>query len=108
MAIRSNWRAEAPDLIQIELRQKLRNDFDIVKVEPDSFFHEGQEIRYVTVIFKKGHPRIDTRRFNQIEFDIYNLLEERGFDPVPPSTTETKGRTAIEGLLLLYRQHTRT
>ena len=83
VAIRSNWRAEAADLIQIELQQKLRHDFDIVKVEPDSFLHEGQEIRYVTGIFKKGHPRIDTRRFNQIEFDIYNLLEERGFDPVP-------------------------
>ena len=45
MAIRSNWRAEAPDLIQIELQQKLRNDFDIVKVEPDSFFHEGSVAR---------------------------------------------------------------
>jgi hypothetical protein len=83
MATRRTWWAEAPDLIQTELQNQLRNDFDIIKIEPDSFFHEGQEIRYVTGIFKKGHPRIDTRRFNQIEFDIYNLLEERGFDPVP-------------------------
>lgn len=83
MATKSNWKAEAPDLIQTELQNRLRDDFDVVKVEPDSFFHEGQEIRYVTVTFKKGHPRIDTRRFNQIEFAIYNLLEERGFDPVP-------------------------
>ena len=37
MAIRSKWRAEAADLIQIELQQKLRNDFDIVKVEPDQY-----------------------------------------------------------------------
>lgn len=83
MATKGNWRAEAPDLIRVELQKKLQNDFDIVNVEPDSFFHEGQEIRYVTVTFKKGHPHIDVRRFNAIEFDIYNLLEERGFDPVP-------------------------
>lgn len=83
MATKGNWQAEAPDLIHTELRNRLRNDFDVIKVEPDSFFHEGQEIRYVTVTFKKGHPRIDTGRFNQIEFAIYNLLEERGFDPVP-------------------------
>ena len=83
MATRRKWWVEAPDLIQIELQNQLRNDFDIIKIEPDSFFHDGQEIRYVTVVFKKGHPRIDTRRFNQIEFDIYNLLEEKGFDPVP-------------------------
>ncbi|MYE39920.1 MAG: hypothetical protein F4X27_06805 [Chloroflexi bacterium] len=83
MGTRSNWQAEAPDLIQSELRNRLLGDFDVVKVEPDSFFHEGQEIRYVTVTFKRGHPRIDTPRFNQIEFAIYDLLEERGFDPVP-------------------------
>lgn len=83
MVTRSNWQAEAPDLIQTELKNRLRDDFDVIKVEPDSFFHDGQEIRYVTVTFKKGHPRIDARRFNQIEFAIYNLLEEKGFDPVP-------------------------
>jgi len=83
MGTRSNWQAEAPDLIQTELRNRLRDDFDVIKVEPDSFFHEGQEIRYVTVTFKRGHPRIDIPRFNQIEFAIYDLLEERGFDPVP-------------------------
>lgn len=83
MATKSDWQVQAPDLIQTELRKRLRDDFDVIKVEPDSFFHEGQEIRYVTVTFKKGHPRIDSRQFNQIEFAIYDLLEERGFDPVP-------------------------
>ena len=108
MAIRSNWRAEAPDLIQIELRQKLRNDFDIVKVEPDSFFHEGQEIRYVTVIFKKATPASTPGGSTKSNSTFTTCWRNGVSTPCPPSTTETKGRTAIEGLLLLYRQHTRT
>lgn len=31
MVTKSNWWAEAPDLIQVELQKKLRNDFNIIK-----------------------------------------------------------------------------
>ncbi len=83
MATKSNWMVDAPDLIWTELQDRLHGDFDIIAVEPDSFFFEGEEIRFVTVTFKKGHPAIDVQRFDPIEFDIFNLLEERGFVPVP-------------------------
>ena len=79
----SNWRAEAPDLIHTELQSRLPSECKIIEVEPDSFFHEGQEIRYVTVVFEGLHPCEDSRRILDIEYDIHNMLRERGFDPVP-------------------------
>ena len=83
MTTSSNWRAEAPDLIRTELEKRLPSECKIIDVEPDSFFHEGEEIRYVTVHFKGLHPCEDSRRINKIELDIRHLLRERGFDPVP-------------------------
>ncbi len=94
MATKNDWRAEASDLIQVELQNRLRGDFDIINVEPDSFFFEGREIRFVTVTFKKGHPTVDVKRFDPIEFDIFNLLEERGFDPVPTIDYRDEGPSA--------------
>ena len=83
MTIGSDWRAEAPDLIQTELRKRLPSGCKIIEVEPDSFFHNEREIRYVTVVFEGVHPASDSQRLLDIESVIYNKLWERGFDPVP-------------------------
>ena len=83
MTTRSDWRAEAPDLIRKELEKRLPGECKITEVEPDSFFYEGEEVRYVTVYFKGLHPCEDTRRLLDIEYDIHNMLDKRGFDPVP-------------------------
>ena len=83
MVTKNDWRAEAPDLIQIELQDRLPSDCEIIAVEPDSFYHEGNEHRYVTVIFKGADPYDDARRLIEIEHDIHMMLWERGYDPVP-------------------------
>ena len=83
MVTRDAWRAEAPDLIRTELEKRLPSECRIIAVEPDSFYHEGREVRYVNVIFKGADPEEDPRRINAIEFDIYDMLWERGYDPVP-------------------------
>ena len=83
MAIGSDWRAEAPELIRAELEKRLPSECKIIGVEPDSFFHEGEEIRYVTVVFKGLHPCEDIPRLLKIESDIRHLLEDQGFDPPP-------------------------
>ncbi len=93
MAIGSDWRAEAPDLIRTELEKRLPSECKIIDAEPGSFFYEGEEIRYVTVIFKGLHPCEDSRRLTQIEFDIRDMLEERGFDPVPSFDFLREGTT---------------
>ena len=83
MAAKCDWRAEAPDLIRTELEKGLPGECKIIDIEPDSFFHEGDEVRYVTVFFKGRHPCEDTRRLLKIESVIYNMLWERGYDPIP-------------------------
>ena len=83
MAIKSDWRTEAPDLIWAELQKRLPSECKIIRLEPDSFFHEGEEIRYVTVVFTGLHPCEDSPRLTDIELDIRSMLWERGFDPVP-------------------------
>ena len=77
------WRVEAPDLIRKELEKRLPSECKIIAVEPDSFYHEGREVRYVTVIYKGASPYDDSRRLTEIEFDIRDMLRERGYDPVP-------------------------
>ena len=83
MVTKNDWRAEAPDLIHTVLRDRLPSECKIIAVEPDSFYHEGNEHRYVTVIFKGTDPYDDSRRLIEIEHDIHMMLWERGYDPVP-------------------------
>ena len=83
MVTKDAWRVEAPPLIRAELEKRLPSECKILRVEPDSFYHEGREVRYVNVIFKGAHPYDDFHRINAIESDIYDMLWERGFDPVP-------------------------
>ena len=83
MATRNAWRTEAPELIRAELEKRLPSECKIVSVEPDSFYHDGEEHRYVTVLYKGLHPAEDTRRLLEIERDIYTMLWERDYDPVP-------------------------
>ena len=77
------WRVEAPDLIRAELEKRLPSECKIIAVEPDSFYHEGREVRYVTVLYKGASPYDDFKRINAIERDIRMMLRERGYDPVP-------------------------
>ena len=83
MVTKDAWRVETPDLIRTELEKRLPSECKIIAVEPDSFYHEGMEIRYVTVIFKGAHPEADPRRINAIDRDIRKMLRELGYDPVP-------------------------
>ena len=83
MVTKDLWRKEAPDLIRTELEKKLPSECKIIAVEPDSFYYEGEEHRYVTVLFKGVHPYDDFRRINAIERGIHDMLWERGYDPVP-------------------------
>ena len=83
MVTQDAWRVEAPDLIRAELEKRLPSECKIIAVEPDSFYHEEREVRYVTVIFKGAHPEADPRRINTINHDIRMMLRELGYDPVP-------------------------
>ena len=83
MVTKDVWRVEAPPLIRAELEKRLPNECKIIAVEPDSFYHEGEEVRYVTVIFKGADPYADSRRLTKIERDIRDMLWERGYDPAP-------------------------
>ena len=68
------WRVEAPTLIKTELEKRLPAECKIIAVEPDSFYHEGREVRYVNVIFKGADPEAAPRRINAIEHDIRMML----------------------------------
>ena len=83
MVTRDAWRVEAPDLIKTELEKRPPAECKIVSVEPDSFYHEEEEVRYVNVLFKGAHPYGDFHRINAINHDIRMMLRERGYDPVP-------------------------
>ena len=83
MTIRDAWRTEAPALIKAELEKRLPSETKIVSLEPDSFYHEGEEQRYVTVLFKGVHPYDDFHRINAIKRDIYQMFWERDYDPIP-------------------------
>ena len=83
MVTKDAWRVEAPDLIRKELEKRLPSECKIIAVEPDSFYHEGEEVRHVTVIFKGADPYDDFRQINAIEHDVRDMLWERGYDPVP-------------------------
>ena len=83
MVTKDAWRVEAPPLIRAELEKRLPSECKILRVEPDSFYHEGEEHRYVTVFFKGVNPEADSRGLNAIERDIHMMLWERGYDPVP-------------------------
>jgi hypothetical protein len=75
--------SDAADMVHLELTNQLGDEFQIARVIPDSFSHEGQLFHYVTVYLKAGHPDMDPRQLTQIEVQIHNKLSERGFDPVP-------------------------
>ena len=83
MATRDAWRVETPGLIRAELEKRLPEECKIISVEPHSFYHEGEEVRYVTVLFKGADPYGDPRRLIEIEHDIFRMLWERGYDPTP-------------------------
>ena len=95
MVTKDVWRVEAPELIRAELERRLPGETRIISVEPDSFYHEGREVRYVTVLFKGASPYDDSRRLTKIEFDIRDMLWERGYDPVPSMDFLEEGTSLV-------------
>ena len=83
MVTKDVWRVEAPVLIRAELEKRLPADFKILRLEPDSFYHEGREVRYVNVIYTGADPYGDYRLLNEIDRDIHLMFWELGFDPAP-------------------------
>ena len=80
MVTKDVWRTEAPKLIRAELEKRLPSETKIInRSNLNSFYHEGEEHRYVTVLFKGVHPYARLPRdLNAIEHDIHMMLWERG------------------------------
>ena len=95
MVTRDVWRVEAPVLIRAELEKRLPNECKILRLEPDSFYHEGEEHRCVTVLFKGAHPEGDFQRINAIERDIYQMFWERDYDPIPSIDYQEEGTNLV-------------
>ena len=91
MVTKDAWRTEAPALIKAELEKRLDSECKIIAVEPDSFYHDGEEHRHVTVVFKGAHPCKDHRRLGAIQRDIYQMLWERDYDPIPAIYYQEEG-----------------
>ena len=95
MVTRDVWRVEAPALIKAELEKRLPSETKIISLEPDSFYHEGEEHRHVIVLYKGVNPYLDSPRLSAIERDIYQILWERDFDPIPAIYYQEEGTNRI-------------
>ena len=95
MVTKDAWRVEAPALIRTELEKRLDSGCKIIAVEPDTFYHEGEEHRYVTVLFKGVNPEGDFRRIGAIERDIYQMLGEHDYDPIPALHYQEEGTNLV-------------
>ena len=95
MVTKDAWRTEAPALIKAELEKRLPSETKIISLEPDSFYHEGEEHRYVTVLFKGVHPYDDFHRINAIEHDIHMMLWELDYDPTPVMYFREEGANRV-------------
>ena len=62
MVTKDAWRVEAPALIKTELEKRLPSEFKILRLEPESFYHEGREVRYVNVIYTGADPEAAPRK----------------------------------------------
>ena len=95
MVTKDVWRVEAPALIKTELEKRLPGECKIIAVEPDSFYHEGEEHRYVTVFYKGVSPYADSPRLGAIELDIYQMFWERDYDPIPSMHFQEEGANLV-------------
>ena len=95
MVTKDAWRVEAPDLIRAELEKRLPAECKIIAVEPDSFYHEEEEVRYVNVFYTGADPYGDFRLLNELDHNIYRMLWERGFDPVPGFEFQREGTNLV-------------
>ena len=95
MVTKDAWRVEAPALIRKELEKRLPSECKIIAVEPDSFYHEEEEVRYVNVIYTGADPYGDFRLLNELDHNIYRMLWERGFDPVPGFEFQREGTNLV-------------
>ena len=95
MVTKDVWRTEAPALIKAELEKRLPSECKIIAVEPDSFYHEGEEHRCVTVFYKGAHPYDDFQRINAIDRDIYQMFWECDYDPIPSIDYQEEGTNFV-------------
>ena len=95
MATRNAWRTEAPELTRAELQKRLPSETKIISFKTNSFYHEGEEHRYVTVIYKGTNPYVDSPRLSAIGRDIYQILWEHDFDPIPAIYYQEEGTNRI-------------
>ena len=95
MVTRDAWRTEAPKLIRAELEKRLPSETKIVSVEPDSFYHEGEEHRYVIVRYKGASPYADHEKLGAIKHDIHMMLWELDYDPTPVMYFQAEGTNRI-------------
>ena len=84
MTTRSDWRAEAPDLIRKELEKRLPGRVQDYRGGTRFLLLRGGGSSLCNRVLQRTlHPCEDTRRLLDIEYDIHNMLDKRGFDPVP-------------------------
>ena len=73
----------AADLVRAHLPDYLGNKFEISDVIAESFTHRDQELAYITVKLKPGHPPVDARVLSQFDVEMHQKFIERGFFPPP-------------------------
>ena len=83
MVTKDTWRTEAPELIRAELEKRLPGEFKILRMEPESFYYEGEEVRTVNVFYTGAEPYADVRLLIQIRRDITLMFWELDIDPTP-------------------------
>ena len=95
MVTKDGWRTEASALIKAELEKRLPAEFKILRMEPESFYYEGEEVRYVNVIYTGADPYGDYRLLNEIDRDITMMFWELDFDPTPGFYFKREGEQPV-------------
>ena len=95
MVTKDAWRTEASALIKAELEKRLPADFKILRMEPESFYYEGEEVRYVNVFFTGADPYADSHLLNEISHDITMMFWELDFDPTPGFYLKREGEHLV-------------
>ena len=95
MVTKDAWRVEAPALIRKELEKRLPSEFKILRMEPESFYYEGEEVRTVNVIYTGADPYGDYRLLNEIDRDITLMFWELDFDPTPGFHLQREGEQLV-------------
>lgn len=74
----------AKELISTELPGYLGPLFEIQRIVAGTFHHDDEDLVYVTVYLKPGHPDIDPYVLVRFDDEMHDRFVERGF-PRPPA-----------------------